>query len=62
MKNKGNNFSESLQKRIDAMAKHNVRRREFVKTKEKIIADIEEAKKIWRDTMDQLPKPEFQEF
>ena len=59
MKNLGNNISESLQKRIDAMAKQNARRLEFVNKKEKIIADIEEAGKIWRDTMDQLPKTEF---
>ena len=62
MKNKGNNFSESLQKRVDAIAKHNARRREFVKTKERIIADIEDTRKIWIDTMAQLPKTEFQEF
>jgi len=59
MKNLGNNISESLQKRIDAMAKQNARRLEFANKKEKIIADIEEAGKIWRDTMDQLPKTEF---
>jgi hypothetical protein len=62
MKNKGNNFSESLQKRIDVIAKQNARRREFVKTRERVIADIEGARKIWTDTMAQLPKTEFQEF
>ncbi len=62
MKNKGNNIREILQKRLDAMAKHNARRLEFAKTRERNIADIEEARKIWRDTMAQLPKTEFQEF
>jgi hypothetical protein len=59
MKNKRNNFSGSLQKRIDEIAKLNARRREVVKKREGIIADIEEARKIWIDTMAQLPKTEF---
>jgi len=62
MKNKGNNFNECLQKRIDVIAKQNARRREFVKKRERVISDIEGARKIWRDTMAQLPKTEFQEF
>jgi hypothetical protein len=62
MNNVGDNIRESLQKRIDATAKQNARRLEFVKTRERIIADIEEARKIWKDTMAQLPKTEFQEF
>ena len=59
MKNKRNNFSGSLQKRTDEIAKLNARRREVVKKREGIIADIEEARKIWIDTMAQLPKTEF---
>ena len=62
MKNKGNNFNECLQKRIDVIAKQNARRREFVKKRERVISVIEGARKIWRDTMAQLPKTEFQEF
>jgi hypothetical protein len=62
MNNVGNNIRKSLLKKQDAMAKHNARRLEFAKTREKIIADIEETRKIWRHTMAQLPKTEFQEF
>ena len=62
MKNKENNIRKCLQKSIDAITKHTARRQEFAKTRERNIADIEEARKIWRDTMAQLPKTEFQEF
>jgi hypothetical protein len=62
MKNAENIIRESLQKRSSALAKNNARRQEFAKTRQNIITDIEEARKIWRDTMGQLPKTEFQEF
>ncbi len=53
---------KSLLKRLEAMAKHNARKEDFVNARERIIQDIEEARNIWRKTMEQLPKTEFQEF
>ena len=46
-------------KRVEAMAKHNARKEEFVKTRARMIQDIEEAGNIWKKTMEQLPKQEF---
>ena len=57
-----NNIRKGLLKRQEAMAKHHARKEEFVKAREMIIQDIEEARNIWEKTMEQLPKTEFQEF
>lgn len=46
-------------KRVEAMAKHNARKEEFVKTRARVIQDIEEARNIWKTTLKQLPKQEF---
>ena len=62
MDNARNNIRKGLLKRTEAMEKHQVHKQEFVKRREKIIADIEEARKIWKDTMAQVPKTGFQEF
>jgi hypothetical protein len=59
MKNVGDKIKTALHKRIEAMAKHASRREEFVKSREMIILDIEEARNIWIKTMDQLPKHDF---
>jgi len=60
MDNAVNNMRKSLLKRQEAMVKHNARKEEFVNARERIIQDIEEARNIWRKTMEQLPKTEFQ--
>ncbi len=62
MNNAGNNIRKSLLKRQEAMAKHIARKEEFVNKRERIIQDVEEARNIWKKTMEQLPKTEFQEF
>jgi len=59
MDNAVNNMRKSLLKRQEAMVKHNARKEEFVNARERIIQDIEEARNIWRKTMEQLPKQEF---
>jgi hypothetical protein len=62
MDNAINNMRKGLLKRLEAMAKHQARKEEFVNKREMIIQDIEEARNIWEKTMDQLPKTEFQKF
>ena len=62
MNNARNNIRKGLLKSLEAMQKHQAHKQEFAKTREKIIEDIVEARKIWRDTLAQLPKTEFQEF
>jgi len=57
-----NNMSKGLLKRLEATTKHNARKEEFVNKRERIIQDIEEARNIWKKTMEQLPKTEFQKF
>lgn len=59
MNNSGNTIREGLIKRVEAMAKHNARKDEFVKTRARMIQDIEEARRIWKLTLEQLPKQEF---
>lgn len=59
MNNAVNNIRKGLLKTLEAMAKHNARKEEFVKARERIIQDIEEARNIWKKTMERLPKPEF---
>ena len=62
MDNAINNMRKGLLKRLEAMAKHQARKDDFVNKREMIIQDIEEARNIWEKTMDQLPKTEFQKF
>jgi len=62
MDNAINNMRKGLLKRLEAMAKHQARKEDFVNKREMIIQDIEEARTIWIKTMEQLPKTEFQEF
>jgi len=59
MGNSENNIRKVLYKRLEAMAKHNARKVEFFKTRERILQDIEEAKNILRKTMELLPKHDF---
>ncbi len=59
MNNAGYNIKRSLLKRQEAMAKHIARKKEFVNKRKMKIQDIEEARTIWKNTLDQLPKSEF---
>ena len=59
MENVGDKIKIALHKRIEAMAKQTFHREEFVKSREMIIQDIEEARNIWIKMMDQLPKHNF---
>ncbi|NVO02704.1 MAG: hypothetical protein HXX09_08345 [Bacteroidetes bacterium] len=52
-------YQKVLLKKLNALAMHKVRKEEFLKTREKIIRDIEEAREIWIKTLEQLPKQEF---
>ncbi len=57
-----NNMRKGLLKRQEAMAKHHARKEEFVNKRGMIIQDIEEARTIWENAMEQSPKTEFQKF
>ena len=59
MNNAGNNIRNSLLKRQEVMARHNARKEEFMKERERIIQDIEKARNIWENTLELLPKQEF---
>lgn len=59
MDNAVNNIRKGLLKSLEAMTKHKARKEEFVKAREMIIEDIEEARNIWLATMEQLHKQEF---
>jgi hypothetical protein len=59
MKNAGNNIRKSLLKRQEAIARHIARKETFLIAKEQMIKDIEQARTIWKNTLDQLPKSEF---
>ncbi len=54
-----NNMRKGLLKRQEAMAKHHARKEEFVNKREMKMQDIEEARTIWKNTLEQLPKSEF---
>lgn len=59
MYNTGDKIRSGLQKRLEAMSRFNARKEEYEKTRERIILDIEEARIIWKKTMEQLPQREF---
>ncbi len=59
MNNTWNGIQKSLQKRQVAILKHVVRKKAFLIRKDQIIKDIEEARMIWINTMEQLPQSEF---
>lgn len=59
MSNIGNKIRNSLLKRQEANDKFKARKDSFLLAKEQITKDIEEAGNIWRNTLKQLPKREF---
>jgi hypothetical protein len=59
MKNIGNIISRSIIKQQEALERFQTIKRDYFFTRDQIRKDIEEAKKIWRNTLEQLPKQEF---
>lgn len=59
MKNIGTNVKRSLLKQQEALERFKSRREDFLIAKEQITKEIEEAGKIWKNTLKQLPKQEF---
>lgn len=59
MKNPGENMKRSLVKYQNALSSFIVRREEFILTRNQTLFEIDKAKTIWFETMNQLPKKEF---
>ena len=59
MNDTGNTIRKSLEKRQEAILKHTRRKEAFLIRKEQMIKDMEEARIIWKNLMDQLPHSEF---
>jgi len=59
MNNAGNNIRKSLLKRQEALNRFKTRKEAFLLAKEQITKDIEEARDIWKNTVDHLPDQEF---
>lgn len=57
-----NNIKNAIQKKQEAIIKHIDQRNLFLIRKEKMLQEIEKARLILKNTMEQLPKNEFQEF
>jgi len=59
MNNAKNTIRYSLLKREEAIIKFNERKKTFLLAKEQMTKEIEEARIIWKNTLEQLPKQEF---
>lgn len=59
MENVGMKIRKSLLKRQQALKKFNENKETFLLAKKRITNDIEEARAIWKTTMDQLPNLPF---
>ncbi|MEI6276443.1 MAG: hypothetical protein WCP08_10660 [Prolixibacteraceae bacterium] len=59
MDTSANTIRKSLQKRQEAILAHVERKKAFLIRQEEMKKEIEEARKIWEKTMEQLPKLEF---
>jgi len=59
MKNLGNNIRRSLQRRQKALNGFKTKKAAFRAFKNEVIKDIEEARSIWKHTLEQLPDHEF---
>ncbi|MEI6683119.1 MAG: hypothetical protein WCO44_10855 [Bacteroidota bacterium] len=55
----GEKIRNGLQKRQDALNRFRAKQEEFLLTRSEIKKDIEEARAIWKATVDQLPKQVF---
>ena len=61
MKNVETKLKQSLLKRQEALIKFKARKEAFLLAKEQITRDIEEARIIWRQTLEQLPDQPFRQ-
>ena len=59
MNNAKNTIRYSLLKREEAIIKFNERKQAFLLAKEQMTEEIEAARTIWKNTLEQLPKQEF---
>jgi hypothetical protein len=59
MNNTGNTIRDSLKKRQEAILKHIERKKAFLERKEQMLKEMQEARLIWKNLMDQLPHTEF---
>ncbi len=59
MKNVGANIKRSMAKQQEAMVKFQTKRMEFLIAKEQITRDIDEARQIWKTTLEQMPNLPF---
>ena len=55
----GISIRNSIQKRQEAIKAYKARKEAFLKAKEEITAEIEQAKILWKNTMAQLPDQDF---
>jgi len=55
----GKKIMDGLQKRQEALNRFRAKQEEFLLSRSEIKKDIEEARAIWKTTLDQLPKPVF---
>jgi len=55
----GSTIKKSLLKNQEALNKFKARKETFLVSKEQILKDFEEARSIWKNTMEQVPKQEF---
>lgn len=59
MNNAGDNIRKSLLKRQEALNRFRARREVFLFARDQIVKDIEEARNIWKNTLEQLTNQEF---
>ena len=59
MNNVGNILRKSLLKRQDSINNFKMKKEAFLRQKEQIVKDIEEARSLWKKTIEQLPDQEF---
>jgi len=59
MNNVSDKLRMSLLKKQEALNKFKVRKEAFLLSKEQIKKDIEEARTIWKTTLEQIPKQPF---
>ena len=59
MNNVGTKLRQSILKRQEALNKFKARKETFLLSKEQIMKDIEEARTIWKVTLEQLPRQPF---
>jgi len=59
MNGTGNKIRNSLIKRQDALNRFKVKKEAFLLDRERIRKEIEEARAIWKETLEQLPDQEF---